>query len=73
MTARSPCWPSKLTARSSIRPNDVVVHPNDKSIWFTDPGYGTGSIYEGQKANTGTVQPYQKEAVYRLDRANRQR
>jgi gluconolactonase len=25
------------------------------------------SIYEGQKANTGSVQPYQKEAVYRLD------
>src|SRR6201986_1422318 len=47
-------------------PNDVVVHPNDKSIWFTDPGYGAVSIYEGQKANTGTVQPYQKEAVYRL-------
>src|SRR3982074_3415365 len=21
-------------------PNDMVVHPNDKSIWFTDPGYG---------------------------------
>jgi gluconolactonase len=48
-------------------PNDVVVHPNDKSIWFTDPGYGAISIYEGQKANTGSVQPYQKEAVYRLD------
>jgi gluconolactonase len=25
-------------------PNDVVVHPNDKSIWFTDPGYGAISI-----------------------------
>jgi gluconolactonase len=48
-------------------PNDVVVHPNDGSIWFTDPGYGAISIYEGQKANTGSVQPYQKEAVYRLD------
>ena len=21
-------------------PNDMVVHPNDGSIWFTDPGYG---------------------------------
>jgi gluconolactonase len=48
-------------------PNDIVVHPNDKSIWFTDPGYGAISIYEGQLANTGTNQPYQKEAVYRLD------
>jgi len=48
-------------------PNDMVVHPNDKSIWFTDPGYGAISIYEGQLANTGSVQPYQKEAVYRVD------
>ena len=48
-------------------PNDIVVHPTDKSIWFTDPGYGAVSIYEGQKANTGSNQPYQKEAVYRLD------
>jgi gluconolactonase len=48
-------------------PNDMVVHPNDKSIWFTDPGYGAISIYEGQRANTNSVQPYQKEAVYRVD------
>lgn len=48
-------------------PNDMVVHPNDKSIWFTDPGYGGVSIYEGQLANTGSVSPYQKEAVYRID------
>jgi gluconolactonase len=48
-------------------PNDMVVHPNDRSIWFTDPGYGAISIYEGQKANTNSVQPYQKEAVYRVD------
>lgn len=48
-------------------PNDAVVHPNDKSIWFTDPGYGAISIYEGQRANTGSVSPYQKEAIYRID------
>ena len=24
-------------------PNDAVVHPNDGSIWFTDPGYGSYS------------------------------
>jgi gluconolactonase len=48
-------------------PNDMVVHPNDKSIWFTDPGYGAISIYEGQLAKTGSNQPYQKEAVYRVD------
>lgn len=28
-------------------PNDVVVHP-DGHIWFTDPGYGILSLYEGQ-------------------------
>ncbi|WP_133864929.1 MULTISPECIES: SMP-30/gluconolactonase/LRE family protein [Azorhizobium] len=48
-------------------PNDAVVHPVDKSIWFTDPGYGANSLYEGQRANTGSVQPFQKEAVYRID------
>ncbi|MCP3391123.1 SMP-30/gluconolactonase/LRE family protein [Bradyrhizobium sp. CCGB12] len=48
-------------------PNDMVVHPNDKAIWFTDPGYGAISIYEGKLANTGSLQPHQKEAVYRLD------
>jgi gluconolactonase len=47
-------------------PNDMVVHP-DKSIWFTDPGYGALSIYEGQHTKTDSLQPYQKEAVYRLD------
>ena len=29
-------------------PNDVVVHSNG-SIWFTDPGYGIMSNYEGHK------------------------
>ena len=48
-------------------PNDVVVHPNDGSIWFTDPGYGSLGIYEGTDANNGSPQPYQKEAIYRVD------
>ncbi|HVX76281.1 MAG TPA: SMP-30/gluconolactonase/LRE family protein [Bradyrhizobium sp.] len=48
-------------------PNDVVVHPNDKSIWFTDPGYGAISLYEGQRTKNGSLQPFQKEAVYRVD------
>jgi len=47
-------------------PNDVVVHPNG-SIWFTDPGYGSLMNYEGNRANTGSVQPIQKESVYRID------
>ncbi len=48
-------------------PNDAVVHPNDGGIWFTDPGYGSLMNYEGNKADTGSVQPYQKEAIYRID------
>jgi gluconolactonase len=48
-------------------PNDVVVHPNDGSIWFTDPGYGAIVLYEGERSRDGAIQPHQKEAVYRLD------
>ncbi|WP_051609520.1 SMP-30/gluconolactonase/LRE family protein [Fodinicurvata fenggangensis] len=48
-------------------PNDVVVHREDGSIWFTDPGYGSLLDYEGTEADTGSPQPYRKEAVYRID------
>jgi len=42
-------------------PNDVVVHSNN-SIWFSDPGYGIMSNYEGHKA------PFELPPnVYRLD------
>ena len=47
-------------------PNDAVVHPNN-DIWFTDPGYGSLMNYEGTRYNTGSVQPFRKEAVYRID------
>jgi len=43
-------------------PNDVVVHPVDGSIWFTDPGYGSMGDYEGEKGELEL-----KEAVYRID------
>ncbi len=42
-------------------PNDITVHP-DGDIWFTDPGYGGTSIYEG-----GSFPLELKEAVYRID------
>lgn len=48
--------------KSLNAPNDAVVHPDDGSIWFTDPGYGIMGEYEGHKA------PFElKEAVYRID------
>lgn len=47
-------------------PNDAVVHPNG-DIWFTDPGYGSLMNYEGNRAPNTSTQPYQKEAVYRID------
>jgi gluconolactonase len=52
--------------KSLNAPNDAVVHPNG-DIWFTDPGYGGLMDYEGKRADTDSVQPYQKEAVYRID------
>ncbi len=48
-------------------PNDAVVHPEDGSIWFTDPGYGGLMNYEGNRLDTGSPQPVRKEAVYRID------
>lgn len=52
--------------KSLNAPNDAVVHPNG-DIWFTDPGYGGLMNYEGTRMNTGSIQPMQKEAVYRID------
>ena len=45
-------------------PNDVVVRPNDESIWFTDPGYGSMGNYEGHKGELEL-----EESVYRIDAA----
>ena len=52
--------------KSLNAPNDAIVHPNG-DIWFTDPGYGGLMNYEGQRAKGGSPQPYQKEAIYRID------
>ncbi|MEZ5354697.1 MAG: SMP-30/gluconolactonase/LRE family protein [Bryobacteraceae bacterium] len=52
----------KFNGKPLNAPNDVVVHPNDGSIWFTDPGYGALMHYEGNK---GPLEL--KEAVYRID------
>lgn len=56
----------KFDGKSLNAPNDAVVHPNG-DIWFTDPGYGGLMNYEGNKAKGDSKQPYQKEAVYRID------
>ena len=45
-------------------PNDVVV-ASDGSVWFTDPGYGIMSDYEGRQATLELP-----TAVYRLDPVN---
>ena len=42
-------------------PNDLAVH-SDGAIWFTDPGYGIMSDYEGHKATFELP-----AVVYRLD------
>jgi gluconolactonase len=42
-------------------PNDLAVH-SDGAIWFTDPGYGIMSNYEGHKASFELP-----ACVYRLD------
>lgn len=47
-------------------PNDIAVH-SDGAIWFTDPGYGIMSNYEGHKAT------FELPAnVYRLDPSTRE-
>jgi gluconolactonase len=47
-------------------PNDLAVH-SDGAIWFTDPGYGIMSNYEGHKAT------FELPAnVYRLDPKTRE-
>jgi gluconolactonase len=50
-------------------PNDGVVHPEDGSLWFTDPGYGALMDYEGQRVPeaANSPRPFIKEAVYRID------
>lgn len=57
---------SSFEGKSFNAPNDGAVHPNG-DIFFTDPGYGGLMNYEGRRADTGSVQPYQKEAIYRID------
>lgn len=56
----------KYDGKSLNAPNDAVVHPNG-DIWFTDPGYGGLMNYEGNKSANDSKQPYQKEAIYRID------
>lgn len=57
---------NSFNGKSLNAPNDGVVHPNG-DIWFTDPGYGALMDYEGELAKTDSPQPYQKEAIYRIE------
>lgn len=59
----------KYDGKELNAPNDAVVHPNDGSIWFTDPGYGSLMEYEGNRLpeSASSVSPIQKEAIYRID------
>jgi gluconolactonase len=49
-------------------PNDGAVHP-EGWLFFTDPGYGSLMEYEGNRlpSSAKSVQPIQKEAIYRID------
>ena len=53
---------SHFNGKKFNSPNDVIVHRNDDSIWFTDPSYGIMKNYTGTKAPSEL-----KEAVYRID------
>jgi len=56
----------KFDGKQFNAPNDGAVHPNG-DVWFTDPGYGSLMNYEGHKVEGDSKQPFQKEAVYRID------
>ncbi len=59
----------KFGGKGFNAPNDVVVHPADGSIWFTDPGYGAFSDYEGNRLPEAATSPRPliKEAIYCID------
>ena len=61
----------KFEGQELNAPNDAVVHPNDGSIWFTDPGYGSLMEYEGNRLpqSASTPRPLRKEAIYRIDKS----
>jgi gluconolactonase len=58
----------KADGKELNAPNDGAVHP-EGWLLFTDPGYGGLMNYEGNRlpASANSVQPIQKEAVYRVD------
>jgi gluconolactonase len=55
----------RFDGRRLNSPNDVVAHP-DGSVWFTDPAFGIGGFYEGERAEQELPM-----AVYRWDPSGR--
>lgn len=64
-------WPEVLAEEFEGQPlnapNDVVVHPDDDGIVFTDPGYGSHWWYEGNVRELALP-----TSVYHLDPSNGQ-
>jgi sugar lactone lactonase YvrE len=48
--------PTRMAAGLNA-PNDGMVHPDDGSIWFTDPGYGALMDYEGERVPEAADEP----------------
>jgi gluconolactonase len=42
-------------------PNDMVVHQNDGSIWFTDPGYGAITSTRASRSVTAPTSPSRRK------------
>ena len=67
-TARSPCSPTSIDGKQFNAPNDAMVHPDGWHLVHR-PGLRQPDGLRGQRLpqSATTLQPIQKEAVYRID------